>query len=447
MRKGVLILAGLLMASPLSAKNLIPTLAAKGLPQWELPKIQKKETANGFRLYTLTDKTLPLFQATLFVQAGEAYLSHKKSGLAGLHATVLVTGGTQKKEPRVLDEWLEERSIHLWADTGRELMTVHVRALAHQWEEALNILREAAFEPRWDENRFELAKSRLQEDLRREKDQPNAVLARTFRRTLYGKKHPWGHLPTRRSVKKIKRADLPAFHQKYFHPNRMLLTVAGDFSPAQIKKWAAKNFEGLEQGKIAEPQWEVRPFGNRSRTKKIKRPVNQVFIEAGHFGLLRHQEERYAYHLLQYILGGEVFTSRLGRDIRTERGLAYSVYSNWEATPARGHFSIHVETKKESADLVRQRILEHLQRLHEKADIAPEELERAKEALLNQYIFWFDSVFGLVNAQAKFDRLGFSPDYLRDYPKKIRAVTLEEVQKTAKEYLQPDRLTWVMVTP
>ncbi|MBI4223705.1 MAG: insulinase family protein, partial [Deltaproteobacteria bacterium] len=132
-------------------------------------------------------------------------------------------------------------------------------------------------------------------------------------------------------------------------------------------------------------------------------------------------------------------------DIRTARGLAYSVYSDWEATPARGHFKIHVETKAESAEEVRQAIIEHLKRLQEKADITPEELGRAQEALLNQYIFWFESPFEVVNAKAKLDLLGFPDDYLETYPQKIKGVTLEKLKETAKKYIEPEKVTTVMV--
>ncbi|MBI4125496.1 MAG: insulinase family protein [Deltaproteobacteria bacterium] len=437
----------LLAPGPLFAKNLIPALAQEGLPKWEQPKVEKQELPNGFRFYTLTDHALPLFRATLFIETGQAYAPYQKSGLADLTSTLLVTGGTRTKEPRALDEWVEERAITVWSGTGRELTTLHVSALAHQWKDALEILREVCLEPRFDAKRFDLAKRRFLEELRREEDHPNSVLSRAFQTALYGKKHPWGHLPTPRSLRRIKREDLTAFYEKYFHPNRMVLTVAGDFSPSQVKKWAVENFQELKKTEIPDSEWKIEPFKNKPRTQKIRKKVNQVFLEMGHWGLTRHQEERYAYGLLQYILGGDAFTSRLGKDIRTARGLAYSVYSDWEATPARGHFKIHVETKAESAEEVRQAIIEHLNRLHEKADITPEELEGAKEALLNQYIFWFDSPFEIVNTRAKLDLLGFPRRYLEEYPEKIKGVTLEKLKETAKKYIEPKRLTFVTVSP
>lgn len=440
-------LVGWLAASPALAKNLIPVLAQQGIPKWNPPRVQKEKFPNGFRLYTLADHTLPLFQATLFIETGQAYVSPKKSALADLLADALVTGGTKAKRPKDLDEWLEGRAIRLWADAGRELTTVTASALSSQWEEALGILAEVCLEPRWDGERFGLARLRFLENLRREADQPNSVLGKAFRRALYGKKHPWGHMATPKTVRRVKRRDLVEFYEKYFHPNRMLLAVAGDISSARIQKWAEGYFQGLTKQEVADPGWAVQPFKNRARTKKIKKPVNQVFLEAGHWGIVRHQPEKYAYHLLQYILGGDVFTSRLGKDIRTRRGLAYSVYSDWEATPARGHFKIHVETKAESAPEVRQAILDHLQRIRQKADLTPAELASAREALLNQYIFWFDSPFEMVNTQAKLDLTGFPPDYLQTYPQKMRGVTLEEIKAVAKQYLEPDQLTWVTVAP
>ncbi len=414
---------------------------------WHPPHIQKITLSNGFRIYLLPDHTLPLFRAKLFVEAGQAYEPSAKTGLADLLATLLVTGGTKEKEPQAVDVWLDQNAISFSSDAKMELTVLTLSCLAAQQKEGMAFLKEALWEPRLDPERLQLAKRQYLEALRRDKDQPLTIVSKEFRKLVYGKNHPWGREATSKTIKKIQREDLLNFYQSHFHPNRMLLAVAGDFSPKEIKAWAAENFGPLPRREVEKPEWPELDFQISSEEKKIKMNLTQSFIEAGHLSLKRDDPDRYAYELLQYILGGDVFTSRLGQDIRTTLGLAYSVYSSWETSPVRGMFRIHVETRKEAEATVLERIQFHLKKVSQEADILQTELDRAKEALVNQYIFWFESPFEVIATQARLDLLGYEEDYLQSYPKKIKGVTLEKLKEVAKETIKPEGVKIVIVGP
>lgn len=436
----------LLVAGSVHAKNLIPELAASGLPYWNPPAVIQKTLANGFSLYLLPDPTLPLFEAKLYLKTGGAYVPAGQAGLAELMASTWTSGGTKTKTPQEMDQWLEDNAIHVTSDSGRELTTLTLSCLAFQKEEALNFFQELLFQPGFDTERFQLAKRRFQEGLRRLKDHPNELLSQTFRESLYGPKHPFGSHPNLKTLGRIQRDDLLNFYRRSFHPQQMLVAVAGDFSPKEMSAWAEKYFGSLPQNKNPEPNWPELPFETKAETKRVKKKLTQSFIEVGHLSLQRHAKEKYAYGLLQYILGGDPFTSRLGRDLRAASGLAYSVYSHWDSNPTRGMFKIHIETKQESEALVLEKIKEHLRKI-QTGDVSAEELARAKEALLNQYIFWFDSTFDIVEQQASLNLLGYEGDYLSRYPERLKKVTLEEVNAVAKKYIQPDQLKIVVVGP
>ena len=414
---------------------------------WTPSKVSVYTLPNGFQLYLLENRELPILEAKLFVQTGSAYEEEKTEGLADVTADLLAMGGTASKTPAELDQWLDEKAIQLGGDAGRELTQITVSSLAKEWESLLSILQEVVTAPRWDKDRFDLIIGRTKEGLRREEDQPHVLAGRALRKMVYGEKNPWGRQPTVQSIGRISLKDVERFYKKYYHPNRMLLAVAGDFSKSKVKKWVEEHFGLLKAHDAAAPDWQKIPLDAKRETKRIKKKVTQAFIEAGHIGLERRSPDEYAFALLQYILGGEPFISRLGVDIRSQSGLAYSVYSDWETNPAGGMFSIHVQTRADAEKAVLEKIDSHLEKMTQEADVTPDELKIAKEAVLNKYIFLFDSPFKVVFQQATFDLLGYPKNYLEKYPENIRKVTLAEVQAAAKRYLHPDKLKIVVVSP
>lgn len=414
---------------------------------WSPPPVAEKELANGLKFFLLEDHRLPLFQATVFIRGGNVHEPLDRAGLADLTANLLVTGGTAGKTPEEVDEWLDNQAIRLSASADREWITVTVSALSDQWKESLDFLGEVLLQPRWDPERFQIMKKRALESARRKKDQPEVVLDEAFQQAIYGEKSPWGKTATVKSLKRIRIADLKNFHQKYFHPNRMIWTAAGELSKRNIGGWVEQWGKKLAPTALEEPSWEVLPLEVLPKEIHLPKKLTQDFIEVGGRALVRHAPEQYAYGVLQYILGGEPFTSRLSRDIRVKQGLAYTVYSTWETAPVRGFYKIHVETRADAKEKVLASIYDHLKKLGEEGEISPSELAAAKEALLNKYIFWFTSPFSYVVAKARLEMLGYPADYLEKYPERLRAVSLKELQAVAKKFILPEAVKTVIVGP
>lgn len=421
---------------------------------WNPPPVAKKELPNGLKIFLLEDHRLPLFQVTVFIRGGGVHEPIAQAGLADLTANLWVTGGTVNKTPKEVDEWLDQNAIRLSASADREWITVTVSALSDQWEESLDFLGEVLMQPRWDPERFLIMKKRALESARRKKDQPEILLDEAFQHAVYGERHPWGKTATLKSLKRIRGADLKNFHQKNFHPGRMIFAAAGDFSKKNIGRWIetwGKNL-GAAAPQFSPPEgdessWEILPLEMTPQKIEVRKKLTQDFIEVGGRSLVRHAPEQYAYGLLQYILGGEPFTSRLGLDIRVKQGLAYTVYSTWETAPVRGLYKIHVETRADAKEKVLASIRDHLQKLGEEGNISPSELAAAKEALLNKYIFWFTSPFSYVVTKARLEMLGYPDDYLEKYPRRMRAVTLKELQAVAKKFIRPETVKTVIVGP
>jgi zinc protease len=171
-------------------------------------------------------------------------------------------------------------------------------------------------------------------------------------------------------------------------------------------------------------------------------------ILAGQRWLPRHHPDRYASDLLNYILGGGVFQSRLGEAIRSDRGLAYSVSSGVRRLHEdQGYLYVFAGTKPESQGEVLALVHSVTDAMRAKADISAEELSRTKEAFLNRHIFNFDTAYGLAVQQAVLEHYGYDPDWLRTYPERIAAVTAADLARLANERLRPDQFATVLVTP
>lgn len=436
------------MKSPIwicSATFLTGLLWATILCGWQPPEVTLRELPNGFKIVSLPNRELPLFKAKLFVKTGKAYERAGREGLASLTTSLLVSGGTWGKTPDELDLWLDQEAVELNADTGYESTSITIQSLAEKSEEALRLLFDVALRPRFDPKRFKITRLRMLDALRREEDLPDPTASKALRREVFGGT-PWAKIATTKSLGAIKRKELVRFHAAHWSPERMWLALAGDFKIDRLSP-IIDQVGLLPKGTPSEIAWAELPFAIAPSTKRISMELTQSFIKAGHRGLKRGGPDEYAYTLLQFILGGSGFTSRLGSDIRTERGLAYSVYTDWNVTPARGLFSIHVETRTQNEEEVLKIIDMHLRRLKEKADITPQELAYAKESLVNQYIFWFKSPLSVPGLVAQLDLLGYQRDYLKKYPERIGAVGLEEVRAAAKKYLNPDGLKIVIVGP
>ena len=443
----VSLLAMTLVSLQVHAKNLIPALEKTPVAAAHPPKVPVTQLPSQLKIYTYENHELPLFEARVYVPVGSAYENSKKAGVSELTAEMLASGGTTEHAPEELDVLLDEKSIHLEADAGRELTWVTVRSLKENWKEALALLWQVVQSPRFDPKRFQNTQNRWLDSLKRQEDLPASVAAREIVWALYGHDSPWSNIATLKTAKKLRREDVIAWHEKYFQIQRMTLVAAGDFSTQALKQITQKWTHDRQPKEVIQPVWSTIPFDQKAKTIKIKRPINQSVIQAGQMAIARNDPDRFVYELLQHIVGGTVFLSRLGVDVRVQRGLAYGIGSSWEENPVRGTMRIYAQTKKEQTDLVIERIRTILSNLATHPDITAKELDEAKKSFVYQYVFWFESPFEIPFQKAKLDLLGYPKNYLDTFVAKIKSVTLAQVNAAAQKYLKPDQLKFVIVGP
>lgn len=421
-----------------------PESISIGALEFSPPEPERRVLPNGMVVYLLPNHELPLFQATAHFKAGSIYEPAEKLGLASLTGVVMRTGGTEEKTGDELDQELELLAARVETAISRETGSASVSTLKKDIDTGLAIFADVLRRPAFREDKLELARKQMLEAIRRQNDDPSEVARREFSRLLYGADNPWGRVPTVETVNAVRRQDLVEFHRRFLHPNNVILAASGDFEPDELMAKIEKLFGDWPKQEVRFPEVAPVPSELEPTVYLIRRDAPQTIVRWGHFGMRRHSEDRPAVEVMNFILGAGDFSSRLVREIRTNRGLAYQVGGLVTEGTDRGVFVALALTKTEStaetAGLIRQVIRDMI----EKAP-TEEEVRLAKEALLNSYVFEYESPESLVNAHASNELLGYPRDYLRTYPERIQKVTVADVYAAARKYLHPDRMMLLVV--
>lgn len=410
------------------------------------PRPVKRTLPNGLTLYLLEDHDLPLFNAVAYVNVGSIWEPADKVGLAALTGTVMRTGGTAQRTGDEIDEALEFVGGSVETAIGAEYGTARVATLQKDASLGMEILAGVLRQPAFREEKLELAKQQTLEAIRRKNDQPAAIADRVFAQAIYGADSPWAREASLAGVQAITREDLAGFHQRFFAPNNVRLAIAGDMSTEEMVRLVEQWFGDWERRPVELPPTQPVPESVTPEVILVPKEVSQVNLRLGHLGVRRFTPDQYAVAVLNNILGIGGFSSRLMREVRSNQGLAYAVWGYVGRGRDRGLFTLAAETKTESAPAAVEAIIQTV-RQTVAGPITREELELQKEALINSFIFEYQSRFQIVSQQAQLELLGYPEDYLATYPQRIAAVTLEEVQQAAKARMNPERLVVVAVGP
>jgi len=411
---------------------------------FKVPEVDKQTLANGIRLYLKEDQELPLVSVTAVLAGGSIGDPVDKTGLADLYASLLRTGGAGDRSPAELDARLEYLAIDLGVSADPYAVTLNMSLRSADLAEGLAILTDILRRPRFAPDRLELAKQQLLESIRRAKDTPSTVAHQALGAALYPE-HPLGRYPTFASVAAITRDDLRAFHRRFAAADNLWLAVTGDFRTVQLQQTLAGLFgdwKGAGQADQPIPPLVKTP---QPRLLLATKAIPQTTILFGETGVTKDNPDLPALKVMNYILGGGGFNSRLMREVRSNRGLAYSVYSYYQ-TGRRlpGQFIAGAETKNESVAEVVELMRRLMQQIGEEP-VSAAELALAKESLVNSFVFAFDNTHDVVTQSLRLDFYDYPPDYLEGYRDRIAAVTIADVQRVAKQYLQPDRQVLVLV--
>jgi len=412
--------------------------------EFKLPEVVKLSTVNGALIYLQEDFELPLVEVTAVVPGGSLNDPVEKVGLASVFASSLRAGGAGDYTPQELDEALERLAINLSVSASKGAVTINMSLLKEDLSIGFEILGDLLRRPRFDEARFELVRSQMREGIRRRNDEPSSVASRNLRAAVYGD-HPLGREATLNSIDNISRADLLAHYRRFFHPNNLRLAVSGAIKrnelvghfESYLGDWFKQDFRAQQVPEVGSSL--------PAQLWLIEKDIPQTTVLMGHVGLKRTDPDFFPVRVMNYILGGGGFNSRLMREVRSNRGLAYSVYSYYTGGQILpGMFLAGCETRN-GAVLETVQLIKSLMAQIRDEPVSDAELALAKESIINSFVFAFEDSHDVVARSLNLELYGYPDDYLQRYRERISTVSASDVQRVARKYLRPEDLQLVLV--
>ena len=450
-RRSVTVVGLLIMSILLPALSACAAEMALGDPrqmtfktvEFTPPDADRVVLKNGMVVYLLEDHELPLVSMTATMRTGSWLDPAEKIGLASLTGSIMRSGGGGGLSAERVDEDLEQFAGAIGISIGRQSGSASLDVLSKDLKRGLQIfaglIRTPAFEPA----RVELAKLQAIEGIRRRQDNPGSIAGREFGKLLYGADHPSARESSIQSITRITRDDLAAFHRKTIHPNGMMLGVTGDFDKSAILALLRDVFGDWEKGEV--PVLTIADVPQSQTVKPVVRFVNkdtsQTHLRIGHLSIKEQDPDYVALAIANDILGGSSFRSRLFNDVRTKRGLAYSVGSRLNSgVHDQGIWLMRAETKLPSTQEVTARFVANMERMRTEL-VTDSELAEAKEAYVNSFVFSFASSSAIVGRLMELEYDGLPKDFLQQLRARVVALTKEEILAAAKKHFNPERLT------
>ncbi len=396
-----------------------------------IPSLDKTVLANGITLYHLEDGELPLVSVSVLIGAGSAFDPKGKEGVAELTGGLLRTGGTLGMASAALDEELDFMAAEVNVEVEREVTWMGASFLKEDFARGLYLLSRMIQEPAFEKEKFALAKNLKRDALLRIPDNPSRLAFREFFGILYGD-DPRGRLETMSSVEGIRREDLVRFYESSFFPGNVRIAVTGDIDAKDALKQVEQAFGSWRrQGSI--PVLPL-PKPHGEGVYLLRKDLPQSVIVTGQIVSGSLDEDHYAFEVLDFILGSGGFRSRIFGRVRNTLGLAYSAGSFYVPRGGYGVFAAYAMTKSGATARVAGEIAVILKQSGIQL-MEGEEIDWAKESLVNQFVFSLSSVGKIARQQMLIDYQELPGDYLSRYRENIRRVTAEDVERASRSRL------------
>jgi predicted Zn-dependent peptidase len=412
--------------------------------KFAVPEAQRVVLDNGMVVYLMEDHELPQVNITAFIGTGSVFEPGDKVGLAGLTGAVMRSGGTTSFSPEKMNDELEFMASSIESSIGGDAGNVSMNSLTKNLDRTLRIFAQMLMAPAFREEKVELARSHTIESLRRQNDDPKGVADRELTRAIY-RGTPLGRVPTFATVKAITRDDMVGFHKKYYRPNNIIMSIAGDFIAKDMVVALNQAFAGWKRGPLDFPAVEEPAMTLTPEVLHLQKDVNQSVIRMGHMGISKDNPDLYVIRVMDAILGSGGFNSRLMAEVRNNQGLAYNVESSFDiGRRYLGTFEAETETKVETTARTIG-LLEEIIAGMTKKPVTDQELTLAKDSIINSFIFGFTSTASVAIQKARLEYYHYPAGYLENYRDNIAKVTKEDVLRVARKYLHPEALKLVVV--
>jgi zinc protease len=419
-------------------------IAIPNLPPFKPQQPRRVVFANGMVVFLTENHELPLISGSAMIRGGSDSEPAEKTGLVDLYGDTWRTGGTQKLSGDQLDDYLEARAAKVETSGGDADTNISFNCLKGDFHDVLGIFVDLLRNPAFREDKLDLEKKQMNSSISRRNDESDDIATMQTDILGYGKNSAYARVPEYATVAAVTREDLLQWHKQHVSPNNIIFGVVGDFNSKEMEATLRKAFGEWPKGeKVQEPKATIAPEKPGIYIVD-KSDVNQSEIRMIGLGIERRNPDYFALQVMNEIFGGG-FSSRLFSNLRTKAGLAYSVGggvgSGWDHL---GLTILQIGTKTETTT-------EAIKGLWEQVDLlkrdAPSELEmkRAKDAILNSFIFNFDTPAKVLREQETYAFYGYPQDFLEQYRAGVEKVTAADVLRVANKYVHKEELKVLVV--
>jgi zinc protease len=444
----MLLLLAILSLFPGIASAQQPTpwnkVTAPPLPAFTPPEPTRIQLANGMVIFLQPDHELPLISATARIRGGSVYEPADKTGLTDLYGDVWRTGGTKSKTGDEMDDFLEARAAKIETDNQSDSTTISFNCLKGDFDAVFEMYLDLLHTPEFRADKLELSKRQMYTSISRRNDNVDSIVARESRIIVYGKDNPYARVPEYATVAAVTRQNLVSWHQQFVYPNNIIFGITGDFDPKTMEARLRQAFESWSKGPVAKRP-DIKFTEPKPGVYSIdKSDVNQTTISMLDLGIERSNPDYFTVTVMNEIFGGG-FSSRLFNDLRTAKGLAYSVGGGvgygWDRP---GLTDIEMQTKSATT-------VEGIEGIDSEMDDllknppTEEELKRAKDNILNSFIFEFDTPEKVLREKMAYEFYHYPLDFLERYRSEVEKVTAADVARVARKYVHKNQMAVLVV--
>jgi len=411
----------------------------------KLPPIKEKLLENGLKVVVVEHHELPVISFRLMCKVGSLYDPPGKAGLTRFMAALLDKGTENLSATEIADK-IDFIGGSLSAGSGWDATYLTCEVLTKYLDTAAELMQEVTLHPTFSDEEIERLRQQTLTSIENDKDQPATVAAEEFNRWLFDQ-HPYADpiKGTEESVSSFVREDVLAQYNRVFVPENSVLFIVGDIRPRAGFKAAQKAFGDWPKGTVLITDFPTPQAPDSYRIRLLNKPdATQAQIRFGHLGIARSNEDYFPVSIMNYILGGGGFSSRLVKTIRADMGLTYGIRSSFSTRLQAGPFTISTFTKNESTlEAIEETI--KLVKKYQQEGPTEKELEEAKSYYTGSYPLRFETPNQIASQLQNVEIYGLGSDYIEKYRSRIDAVTTEDVRRVALKYLHPDDMIFVVV--
>ncbi len=409
---------------------------------YAIPMAKEFTLDNGLKVIYLELHSLPILRVSLGFRGGTLWESEEKAGLGAITFRMLDQGTSSKSALDIANK-IDFVGGTLHASAGKDFSTVELSVLSKDKELGLEILSDILLNPTFPENELKRIKKEAISIIKGKNEDPGTIARERFNKIIYRDHYSRPLEGNIKSVEKITRDDLLRFYKRVLRPQLATLVVVGDIDEKYLREKLSGLFSSWQRSELSIPK-ELEQKVYVPKKVRIEKELAQTTVILGHTGMKRDNPDYYATYVMNYILGGGGFASRMMQKIRDEKGLVYSVYSYFSSMYYGGGFYVFAQTKNKTAKEAVQLINAEIRRII-KDGVKDSELADAKSYIMGSFPLKLDTTSKIASYLSYIEEYNLGLDYFEKFPEKIRAVTARDIVNVAKKYLHPNKISEVIV--